>query len=752
MSDMPGGRPYDSNLYQAYPSMGSNMPGGSMLFNTDSDMASANLHYFDPSDPRNQNPWAQPNGGPSLDPSLGHLNGGQDIEMNDEDTQSPPGTIVFHRAAQDTLPTEHHNPAKRFAVSNPDREDLRIERELTDHAQNKAKVALQGKREVEAQLREAQEEINSLRSKVENWERERQQWDEGWAQVQKDLHANFNARLETQQRRHQEVMKTAMVGEGAVVTGGGLIFFQAARTEQFKQQLAAHSEAGLEERLQRERAKWHEQVQTQLDAQKSATMAEIEKEALEMKQQQEKERADMKLEAEKRRVEYETKMAAFHSRTIGRRQNNNTEDGTPSAFPNSVEVIIRGGGRFQAVSMTNPTPSSSGAPQSEDEPPSSAPSSAPSSSSSPSPSPDLLAALENPLIQQRIKEMVGEKLKAKAKGSKRKAKLGSAAALTRARQAQQETITYEEDLSWKTLVREKYRFMTGITRSKDFFDYEGVAGATVKRCEAGDPSAHPQGTNDKLFFGEGWATSLWNRMIFDKAIEELLAQRAKDPGQYDVPDVSKDYLVALFINCLRLGRAEWSRNQPADGEMFVQAREGAQEYGEERADRSMGTSRKKHKFEGRVRTSERMMAVSLAKQDRTSADTWKWFKDDLLPELDKGEMSSEEDESAEVIVGNIRKVQTVHGIKICAWRAPKITDYLKMIDEAGEGVLVKCTNKRMRIRGTKELTSEPPHGLPRALYNEAWLTQRKPYVPDIETQLDIAEKEFTLMDITAGAN
>lgn len=136
--------------------------------------------------------------------------------------------------------------------------------------------------------------------------------------------------------------------------------------------------------------------------------------------------------------------------------------------------------------------------------------------------------------------------------------------------------------------------MTGITRGKDFFDYEGVAGATVKRCEAGDPSAHPQGTNDKLFFGEGWATSLWNRMIFDKAIEELLAQRAKDPGQYDVPDVSKDYLVALFINCLRLGRAEWSRNQPADGETFVQARERAQEYGEERADRSMGTSRKKH--------------------------------------------------------------------------------------------------------------------------------------------------------------
>jgi hypothetical protein len=141
------------------------------------------------------------------------------------------------------------------------------------------------------------------------------------------------------------------------------------------------------------------------------------------------------------------------------------------------------------------------------------------------------------------------------------------------------------------------------------------------------------------------------------------------------------------------------------------------------------------------------MEVSLAKKDHTSADTWKWFKDDLLPELDKGGMSSEEDEPAEVITGNERRVQTVHGIKICPWRAPKITSYLKMIDEAGESVSMKATSKRLRVRGSTESTTGAPHGLPRALYNEDWLTQRKPYMPDIEEELEIKDKSFTLMDI-----
>ncbi|KAJ7210737.1 hypothetical protein GGX14DRAFT_565348 [Mycena pura] len=478
----------------------------------------------------------------------------------------------------------------------------------------------------------------------------------------------------------------------------------------------------------------------------------MEKEAQEMIQQREKEREEMRREAEKRQAEYDTKMAAFHSRRIGGRpEPDDREDGIPERVPQYVsdttreqrriEVILRDreGERFPPVSMTaptQPTPSSSEAPHEEPEP-------EPSSSSTP----DMLAALENPLIQQRIMEMVGEKLKAKSKGKRKKGRVGSMAALNKAREEQKDALTHEQDLRWKTLVREKYRSATGHIRGKDFFNYEGVAAATVKRCDEGDPSAQPRGSNEKLYFGEGWASALWNRIIFEKCIDEMLTKRAEDPGKWEVPDVSTEYLMALFINCIKLGRAEWRRNQPNAGETFMQARERAKEYDAERSEKRVATSRKNAKFETRVRTSKRMMEVSLAKNDHTSADTWKWFKDDFLPELDKGGMSSEEDEPAEVVVGNERTVQTVHGIKICPWRAPKITSYMKMIDEAGDNVSLKLSNKRPRIRGRTESKAEPPHGLPRAMYNEDWLAQRKPYIPDIEKELEIKEKPFTLMDI-----
>src|ERR1700761_9153424 len=203
-------------------------------------------------------------------------------------------------------------------------------------------------------------------------------------------------------------------------------------------------------------------------------------------------------------------MAAFHSRRIGGRpEPDDREDGIPERVPQYVsdttreqrriEVILRDreGERFPPVSMTaptQPTPSSSEAPHEEPEP-------EPSSSSTP----DILAALENPLIQQRIMDMVGEKLKAKSKGKRKKGRVGFMAALNKAREEQQDALTHEQDLRWKvglrrvfssrvetqshaqTLVREKYRSATGIIRGKDFFNYEGVTAATVKRCDEGDP-------------------------------------------------------------------------------------------------------------------------------------------------------------------------------------------------------------------------------------------------------------------------
>ena len=56
--------------------------------------------------------------------------------------------------------------AKRVAVSNPNRDALRIECEIADHAQAKARTALRQKKEAETQLKAAQSEIQTLRQQV----------------------------------------------------------------------------------------------------------------------------------------------------------------------------------------------------------------------------------------------------------------------------------------------------------------------------------------------------------------------------------------------------------------------------------------------------------------------------------------------------------------------------------------------------------------------------------------------------------
>ncbi|KAJ6552409.1 hypothetical protein DFH09DRAFT_856219, partial [Mycena vulgaris] len=131
---------------------------------------------------------------------------------------------------------------------------------------------------------------------------------------------------------------------------------------------------------------------------------------------------------------------------------------------------------------------------------------------------------------------------------------------------------------------------TGLNRAKDFFDYVGVSEATAQRCEEGE--TEPGASSYQLFFGSGWANCVWNKTILDKSIQEVLRKRAEDPGHYDVPNVSHNYLLALFFNCLKDAQSEWSRHQPRVGESLVEARERAEAYDVDRRERNIGNSRK----------------------------------------------------------------------------------------------------------------------------------------------------------------
>ncbi|KAJ7692381.1 hypothetical protein B0H17DRAFT_1133114 [Mycena rosella] len=457
-----------------------------------------------------------------------------------------------------------------------------------------------------------------------------------------------------------------------------------------------------------------------------------------LKQQMDDELAKREAEHQKQMAdmaEQETKMAAFHARfSTQRRSAHDPQNGmngghfpdtplvqTPEFVPpvtreeRRVEAVIRQGpvSRFPEISMTAPTqPEPSAA--------------TPMTPEQNTPRVPQLLDLSDPLAVQQLQALLGQASPKKSPPRKGR--------------GQQQQLDPQDDNRWKMIVHEHWRLRMGLNRAKDFFDYEPVSEATAQRCEDGD--TQPEAGSYQVYFGEGWANSLWNATIFEKCVEEVLKKRAEDPGKYDVPDVTKEYILALFAGLLADARGEWSRWQPRAGETSEAARARAEAYNAERRVKSVGSSRKRN-------TAERMIKISLAKGDESSANAWKWLRDELLEALDIGGMSAEEDEPIEVQCGDTRQVTTAHSIKICPWRLQKITDHLEMIDKASENTLVTKGFKRFRTRtGQKRSTTDPPLRLPRGLYEPAWLSQQKALIPEIEAQLEISDKELTLMEIS----
>ncbi|KAJ7489728.1 hypothetical protein B0H11DRAFT_1912724 [Mycena galericulata] len=475
--------------------------------------------------------------------------------------------------------------------------------------------------------------------------------------------------------------------------------------------------------LEEERARNIEYMNGKVAAQVAAREAELFKQLADAKEQNKREQERLRKEQEKKQVnsrlfprnrdlrvyqaDFDTKMAGFHARLSFQQQraqhsqNNGIEDLFPAAPPvrtpqfvpaatreaRRLETIIREGtDRFPTISMITPT-------QPE---PSAAPGTSKQNSSQAS-----LVDFDDPVIAERLKGLIREEMGVTKSGRKprRKTKVGLAATLATARRDQQQQLSPVDNLRWKTVGRKFWRLKTGFNRAKDFFDYQG----------------------------------------------EMLEKRKNDPHQYDAPEVSNNYLLALFHNLLTEARNEWSRHQPRAGETFMDARQRADEYEKGRRARNTGNSRKKNISGGPE--SREMCRISVAKKDEEAAKTWKWIEEEFIPGLTIGGMSSEEDEPAETQCGNSRRIEIGHKILKCPWRVKKATDYVEMIDEASEKLKPAGRYKRMRDRGEKESMSFPPLGIPKALYNEAWLADQKKWIPDIEEDLAISKKEFQLMEI-----
>lgn len=285
-------------------------------------------------------------------------------------------------------------------------------------------------------------------------------------------------------------------------------------------------------------------------------------------------------------------------------------------------------------------------------------------------------------------------------------------------------------------------------------------------CEQGKET--PSTDAPQLFFGKGWENCLWNDTILKKLIGDLLEAREKDADgrKLDIPDVSDGYLLAIFHNFLKEAHEEWSRSQPRVGESEQELQARVAKYNKTRQDRNVLNSRKKNvsgypdctrighalttlqKFEARQTTTQKMMAISLAAKKPGDAEAWKWLKEDFLEVLGAAGMSSEEDETLEAQFGDKIMAATAHSINLCPWRVLKATEYLVMIDQTAEKVKTRVTLRRPRIRSQKESQSDPPLKLPRAMYDEAWLSKQREYFPNVEEIFEITDEEFILREIS----
>lgn len=88
----------------------------------------------------------------------------------------------------------------------------------------------------------------------------------------------------------------------------------------------------------------------------------------------------------------------------------------------------------------------------------------------------------------------------------------------------------------------------------DFSKYNPATSIAVQEFEDGLGGS---GVTNVLDFGKGYEKSRWNKTILTKLCHDLLVEHESD-GTWNVPDISNDYLMALFYGQLKKSREAWS--------------------------------------------------------------------------------------------------------------------------------------------------------------------------------------------------
>ncbi|KAJ7732560.1 hypothetical protein B0H16DRAFT_1468543 [Mycena metata] len=634
-----------------------------------------------------------------------------------------------HRHEQD------NRPLKKQAVTTPQRDQLDNLREQSEQVRQDAKTARREKKEAQKQL---QDLYRFARSAANTLQAQR------WEQTEAGVEAwKENAKVALNNQLHEQVAE------------------QVAKT---KAELTAEAAAAVKKASEEA----HEEAQRTAKAGVAAREAELKETIARVNAEKEADKRRLQALEEKRNAEFETKMAAFRTREstqrrgVGQPNDGGVPDGTPihrtelvsqaTREQRRLETVMReGGNRLPTFTVIAPAvgPSGSGA--------------------APTPDPQHIGQgalpVDQDLIARMIAEAVADAMKKKASPRKKRNVVpGLRAQLDTAKKWQQERMSRADDLSWKVrlssfglqfrglnsqqkFVDVVWRHAQSREKADHFHDYDPAPESLMLRAEAGQLEESDAATmSSKFWFEANWEACVLNSLILDKCVEEIKQRRAEDTNGWHVQDVTDEYIKALFHGHMVQAQLAWKRNQIRAGEGEEEKNDRVAKWTDQRRMRTVATSRKMHKFELRMAGAKRMILRCVAERNDSGISMWTWMVE-VVSELGHAGMSSEDDRSVIPTVGRSRRAKTVHIIKICPWRLEKITEYLEYIDEITAETVSKGHSRRDREREEVRSNTLPPLGLPRSLYDAAWLSHTKARVPDIEEQLQISDKEFQIMDI-----
>ncbi|KAJ7752231.1 hypothetical protein DFH07DRAFT_960667 [Mycena maculata] len=313
--------------------------------------------------------------------------------------------------------------------------------------------------------------------------------------------------------------------------------------------------------------------------------------------------------------------------------------------------------------------------------------------------------------------------------SKKKKKHGPSK-MAAAVKKQQAELAPEQDQIYKNGLRELWRVTNGIDTANGFKNYTPADSKRVEICNDGGDGPDP--SDYSLDFGDGYASSLWNKAVIGKLVKGFQRARAASGG-WGLPEVSDTYLEGELYGQLKRSQQAWAlwrpRLLPALLEWKPRPR---QSKGLKDTWAGVNHQPPTSPVVELIETVKKIVLMKSHKGDPDLA-TWKFFKT-MLEYLDVAGMS-EEDSEVRILC---EKPVNTFTVRLCAWRAPPIADYLRLIDETGQ--TLKKTNAAPRIRDGGAGTSPAPEGLPRKMYDEAWLSnQPASYIEDLNISAEVFE-------------